>query len=259
MNQEKISKKTSELNKENRKYLPRAALIFIICSVAGFFCGRFFRWVQEGSSVSSFFSDFSDRSGYLILVLTAVVDIIGLTFYLPAMIRNHKSILAWDGDDEDMAARIERNLLKMLNASNVFLIILLFLFGAGICLNYQHEEIVKPLITSLCFIGYFICSYIQVRGNKDNQLMNPEKSGSVWDLQFNSNQVRSADEAEKLIFYKASFKAFRAVNIASIVLWIVTLIMAMVGNSGIFPMFCVCVIELVNIAAFSRESARLQM
>lgn len=258
MNQERIEKKTEETKKTNKKYMLRGILILLACYAAGILCGTFVSWMQNRVSTPTFTEWLSNRSGQLIIILLVGIDLITLVLGLPYSGRIHRNVLCWNGDDENIAENIEKDLMETCNVTNILCVILMLLFGIGLSGSYADIRIF-PFIVVFWAIGIATVIFIQNRANKDNQLMNPEKSGSVFDLKFNDKQVKQMDEGERRILYQASYKAFRAVNITAFILWAVTVCGAITAGTGVFPIICICVMWLVSFIAFSRECARLQM
>ena len=85
---------------------------------------------------------------------------------------------------------------------------------------------------------------------------NPEKKGSIYDMKFQKKWMDSCDEAEKLVIGKCAFKAYAATNMVCTVLAIVLALGALMFDIGFLPSFVVCLVWLVNLSAYCRESMR---
>ena len=69
--------------------------------------------------------------------------------------------------------------------------------------------------------------------------MNPEKQGSVYDLNFRKKWWGSFDEAEKFVTYKASYTTMKAISYTCMGLWLFCLIGMIFFDFGVLPLIMV--------------------
>ena len=90
------------------------------------------------------------------------------------------------------------------------------------------------------------------------RLMNPEKRGSVYDMNFNKKWEESCDEAEKFMIYKAAYKAYRVVSILCVFLWMIFVILGMVTGIGFLPTITVIIIWVVLVCVYNYYCIKYQ-
>ncbi|NLT11260.1 MAG: DUF3169 family protein [Clostridiaceae bacterium] len=84
-----------------------------------------------------------------------------------------------------------------------------------------------------------------------SSIPNPEKQGSVLDLQFFRKWESSSDEAQKQLMYKAGYRAFCTANLASVCIWTIALLAQLFFGTGVFPVVCICAVWLALNASYS--------
>ena len=80
--------------------------------------------------------------------------------------------------------------------------------------------------------------------------LNPEKQGSVYDINFGKKWLNSSDEAEKFVMYKSSYTSMKATSYTCMGLWLFCLIGMMSFGFGVLPLVMVVVIWLVQTSAY---------
>ena len=77
-------------------------------------------------------------------------------------------------------------------------------------------------------------------------------------MKFDRKWEASSDEAERQIMYKAAYTAFRAANMACLIIWTIAVVIQMFVHTGVFPVICICAIWLVLNVTYSRMVIELQ-
>lgn len=89
------------------------------------------------------------------------------------------------------------------------------------------------------------------------KLINPEKSGSVYDTKFQDKWIDSCDEYEKLMVYQATYKVFKVLNVTCTTLWMVFTILALVIKISIWPVTIISFIWLLMNVTYTIECKKL--
>lgn len=250
-----------EIKLENRKMLPRFILIMIICLLIGGgigFCAAKYGLNLLTDGLKSAGAFFGMRiAPWLMLALAVAVPVVCGFVY-----RSAKSLLAsWDGEDEAVSDAIDQKLSIAVWMANAAMILSSFFLAASYSGGFQmfeHEENTLPFFVSLAaFFGIMIgTTIIQQKCVDAARKTNPEKTVSVYDPKFQKKWMDSCDEAEKIMIGKCAAKAYTATNTVCAVLSIVLAICAPVLEISFLPSFVVCLIWIVNLSAYCKESLR---
>ncbi len=242
----------------------RFILIILGCWAAGYFVGRgaahipddYLKLPQRILENGTRFFPFVFAGYNIILALSCFI----LNY------RAKKRLTEWDGVDEDVLDSVDHKLNYPIFLANIAMIMNMFSFPLAIEMTESpvfengEQEIFMAAVMVILFLGFVWITAVQYTVLKLTRRMNPEKRGSVFQLNFHKIWESSCDEAEKMAMYQAGFRAFKTVSNTCMVLWIVTLTMQLLFQTGIFPVLCVCIIFLAGnisyfVAAMKNESA----
>lgn len=193
-------------------------------------------------------------------VLTIILSIIGFAKVGQA----RRTFKKWDGEDEQVIAKAEKQLGVALLMSTLIGIISYFLAAASFAVGSLWGDVVPGVMRDinliLWFVGFIGClvsvTVLQKKAVDLAKEINPEKNGSVYDMKFQKKWEESCDEAEKLKIYKSAFSAYKATNSACIAVWLVLFLLNMVFNTGVMPILVVCVLWAVLQIAYYIESVK---
>ena len=263
-----------KIKKENRKALK----IFIPMIIAAGLIGGVFGFFSQTEWMQNFFADFGGNLDkavyltipYLVIVTVVVTFLTGLMYYRKAK-KDYKGFEDLERSvtsDED-----EEKLDLIYQKADCTLSISLIIINIGMLFSYMFFGIFMnyliPLldawkfgiviITIAVFLtGMFAGFKIQQMSVDLVKRMNPKMRGSVYDMKFSKKWEESCDEAEKLMIYKASYKAFQIANLTCTILWILTCLGDMLLHFGALPVVTVSVIWIVMSASYYIESFRLE-
>jgi hypothetical protein len=247
---------------KKRRPLWKTILIFgavlLMCLVLGFLVGS---GMAMANNVGLFSGDLAARaqesmvsiSTVTYIVLWAVSLVICAVLYFKA-----KGIAnGWDGESEEAPEKADRLLSHYVILTNVLMILswllfALFVWGTAAEADPGFAFIILFVVSNIALI------FIQRVAVQLVKKINPEKQGEVLDLHFQKEWVSSMDEMEKVMLYKASYKAFRATTITCMALWIVCIIGELAFSWGLIPAVLVTIIWLVSTLAFQIEAFRLE-
>jgi hypothetical protein len=137
--------------------------------------------------------------------------------------------------------------------------VLLFLFAgvAMILLLWQANQY------TLLTLGAFILGIVTVTLCQQKivdliRRMNPEKQGSVYQVDFHKKWYASCDEAEQKKIGQSAYKSFSIMNLAFPIAWLAALLVGFIISGDVFPVILVSVLWLVGSISYQREAIRLE-
>lgn len=257
MKQEYIENKEKQIRRLDRKTLPVFVAFILVCTAIGYFIGML---IGNAGDVSNFTGRLGRIMAYVCPILLAAMNIVCAFVCIPALNRLTKKAKEWDGEDEDYIEDVEDRISQVVGITNMVWVAGCCLFGTGCYLLKDVEKgaLLNVVLIAFFFLGMAAVVYMQHGALKAEQLINPEKQGSLFALDFNREQEKNFDEAEKLTLYKAAYKANKAVNMACMLCWLFALISQLLFNCGVLPVVFVSVIWFTSVAVMSTELRKLE-
>ena len=242
---------------ENRKALKPFLLLILISGIVGGFMGYF----------SGILSDRVDLiipvflSEILIKIMPFSIGTISIIFIFPIYLfysQGKKTYQKWDGENEELIDLAERKLGYALLLTSILLILCFFFFAASFHVN-GVESLIPLIITLVSFlISIALIIVLQQKIVDQVKKINPEKKGSVYDMDFNKKWQNSCDEAQKLIIYKSAYAAYQTVSGVCIGLWVILFIANTFFDTGLLPIAVVAVIWLILVISYSLTAIKLE-
>lgn len=244
---------------ENKKADKKALKIFIPILIVAFFVGIFsgalMNFLEENgaASIARFLSSvLTVIAPYINLVMNGIAIIVCIILYLVAK----KQIKAWDMENEEEYEKIDSKLSAMLIIINCAYIISMFFFAVGFDYVIGVSGAVELTLYMLGFImsivGNIVLQQLAVNATK---LLNPEKKGSVYSMDFNKQWANSCDEAELHTIYKAAFGAYKVSNGAYLGLWLLCIFGNGVWHFGLVPVAIVTFLWLLQFISYQGYAA----
>ena len=200
-------------------------------------------------------------SVYVSVALTVISTPVFVILYKKA----YKEYKAWDEEDEEQYKSIDGKLSMMLFISSIVMILsyVFMVIGFGRLFSIDKSQKMLFWISFAFLIGGFILVTVvltiaQQKAVNLGKAMNPEKRGSVFDTKFQKQWIESCDEAEKMMIHEAAFAAYKATNVAIMVLWFMCLAATIVFDIGILPVFIIGVIWMVQTVAYFVKGMQLE-
>lgn len=258
--------------KKNKKNDKRIYLIFIAVMVvlyrAGYLVGSLVAKGENNGSLEPILDALKANLTVIVpplFLLLAVVSLIVVCILYLSCRKMYQS-LQTNPEDDDLWDSLEDKLNQPMILANGMQIINVFFFGCILCIselgtygkNGGYEAAIL-VIDIILFVVILAVGMLIPKGivNMEKKL-NPEKEGNVFDFKFNEVWHASCDEAEKLITYKAAYKAFKDTNTTCILLYILAFIGMFLFKTGIYPILCICIIWLVNNLSYMLRAAKLE-
>lgn len=245
------AKKLEKRKKEDKKNLIILLVATAVCAVVGFFSGMLIEKLQKaGYGMPKFTEEVIGSLSLIMPIVFLVINIILAIIAFVCIRKSKKEFKFWDGEDEDVAEKMEDRVAIPLYMSSIVLIINMFLFS--VCANLdinselsdKWEKILGIVLLSVFVLSYVVVVVVQKKAIDFTKDMNPEKEGSIFDAKFVEKWENSCDEAQKLHIYKAGYAGYKVTSNVCSLLWVVCLIADLFANVGLLPMIMVCVIWL---------------
>ncbi len=263
MKEEEHKERQQQYQKEDKKAFKKFLFVLLISVIVGFMLGIFSAfikdiWIIEASEgVKRIGRVFAIYGGYIITIILLLVSVI---LYR----KSRKEFFAWDGEDEGIENRIELWLSYVSWFSQLIMIFSYFFLGTGAYVQLGDKEVVKEMLDTnfvswilnlILVLGSMLFSlvvsmYLQQKVVNFTKELNPEKQGSVYDLNFGKKWWGSFDEAEKFVTYKASYTTMKAISYTCMGLWLFCLIGMIFFDFGVLPLIMVLIIWLVQVSVY---------
>ena len=243
------------VKQDNRKALPKYLLIMLAAAVFGGVTGFAAGWLGHdhlSEVIASAVTYGLTAAAPWALIATSLVSL-ALILWL---YRGAKALFTgWDGEDEDIMDRAEEKLNWALLLTTAQLVLDMFFFAAA-------ESGTSPLggIVGVLFfiVSAFALVFAQQKVVDLTRRMNPEKKGSVYDMNFRKKWIESCDEAERKQIGQAAYKAYTVVTTACPILWVALLMLSYAFHFEVLmPTFIVCLIWLLQQVSYCLECIRL--
>ena len=169
----------------------------------------------------------------------------------------------WDEEDEEVLNSIETKLSYALWFGNLILYGSYFFFSVGVWATevgkgWESAQEIPVAGLVLVFVHMFLAlvigSIIQQKVVNLAKEINPEKSGSVYDMKFGDKWLTGCDEAEKYMAYKCAYQSFRVMNVVGVILWVVCLIGQLSFGTGAFATIIVTIFLLLMVSSYSIQA-----
>jgi len=253
----------AEIKKEDKKSKRIFYLILLGSVIVGMASGFLASFVEDSDTINNWINagmDMVNQASVYIGCITSVVVAIGAWILYQ---KSRKEYAAWDEEDEETMDKIDMKLSLALIITNGNLIVT-YIFSVVALAQIPNffDDRATTVQKFICFFGGLALSMIvamvaSVKIVNFEKEMNPEKKGSAYDINFDKKWLSSSDEAEKLVHYKASYAAYKAVNIVCMILWLLCMYGMTIWKWDNVPVFMVGAIWLTSYFSYSIETLRL--
>lgn len=175
-----------------------------------------------------------------------------------------KTYKTWNGEDEAVLDILERKLDVPLIYTSVAYVFNMALFPICVWLSFKMDETLKwmnvvfPMTTALFIAGLVWITVMQNAIITFVKVLNPEKRGSVFEVDFQKKWMNSCDEGQKFVVYKSSYVAYRVTAIVCMALWVISFVALCAFDTGIFPILYVCIIYMTLIVSYGIAAMKLE-
>lgn len=261
------SAKNDEIKRENRKalktYIPTLILCAAVGGVFGFFAyasglqqaaGQITSWAKAASFT---------LSPYCVIGVVLISLILSLHQYYQAkkLYADFDENQDLGDEEEDPFTRADHKISFSVSVSGIGTVTAMMFFAVVFCDMDRHLEAHRLLILVTVFFfvgGLFLTVRMQQLQVDFMKHMSPSMKGSVYDRKFHEKWEESCDEAEKLVIYRASYRAFRVANTVCSAGWAVLTVGTMIFHYGCLPSVVIAALWLLMNVTYYREAMRLE-
>ena len=242
-----MNERDMEIRQDNKKALPKFVVKMVLCCLGGGVIGFLAAYfgADRLAGVLAAAGDWFGRN--LAPWLLAACAIASLAVSLPLYARTKALADRWDGEDMDAFDRIDRQLTRNQKINSFLLILGFFLMTASYAGGFGAGEKAPARFAGLAvaIVSFFVLIFAQIGLSQKmvdlTKKLCPEKRGSIYDRNFQAKWLDSCDEAERALIGQCAYRAYRAVNLACVVLWCVFTITALFLNTGMLPPLVACI------------------
>ena len=261
------------IKEEDRRALGRFLLFVIVMSLAGCILGGIVGYISSKSHRTGISFTFGGEGllnalAYAMPVCIFLFNAV-VFFVLHHIFRKTKELYeACAGEDEVQLAQIESGMNRCQLITEISLVLNLFLLGVGehvilakmefLTIPEIHWRWLACSITVCFFAGMAVSLFYKKNALNLYKQMNPEKQGSIYDLHFAAKWEESCDEREKLILYKAGYKAFYFGQVICIALAVIYVFCDLAFETGLLPLAMVVAILLSMDVIYLCTGSRLE-
>ena len=179
--------------------------------------------------------------------------------FLPAvaLLNKGKNIMSKLGDIDDEAFDERQDVADkyMNNGSTIGQVFMVLNFMLiGLTFDANHELVVVVLL--LFLINVLSSSVLEITTIKFIQKHDKRLKGDPTSLKFGKDFLESLDEAEKLIIYKAGYKAFQFSRVSGLAVLMITILIKFIfeeGDSAILVLGILMMIQVISFNIYSRK------
>lgn len=262
-NLNELTKKQQEIKKEDKKAFGKFVIMLVFAFCIGIAVGAgssAIRNIMKNAAIKEVILEIVKSvavyGGY---VFTTVLLVCSIILYK----KSRREYTAWDEEDEEVLCGIETKASYVLWFSNLIMFGSYFFFSTGVwavdLLNIkeaiQEDETIFWLSLGAVFLHIIYAMagacIIQQKTINLTKEINPEKTGSIYDMKFQDKWLENCDEAERYTTYKCSFKTFKTMHRVGIVLWLVCLIGQVSFGTGAFATIIVTIYMIIQTSVYS--------
>lgn len=245
--------KRTENRRENRRAFPGFLLLCLAGGLVGAAIGFCSTVVGDGfgqNLVQAAERALTAAAPYLSFLVCAFLMLPAYWLYFSA----RRTFRGWDGEDECALEQTSGRREWAMLLGSICIILEFFALSANLCYSVGTGV----LVGTAGFLAATVLSLVLQKQVVDlEKEISPEKTGSVFALNFEKQWEQSCDEAEQLMIYRSAYASFRATNIACVALWLLLTLGNLFYEIGIMPTVAVSAIWLVMSISYCLKSMRL--
>ncbi len=260
--------KETENAMQNKKAGKKFGVVMVLSCLLGLvlgFLGSLALRVYDTVTLSQMLGE--NITLFLACVMPILMTVGFITVFGFAIVVLRKSKAEWKQSQnlEDDAydawyEKFDRRLTIALNLVSFLIIFNYFGFSACFYGELYCEDMVYGLfLLGLLMLILTIIFGIRTQGRIVDQvkLVNPEKSGSVYDMKFQKKWIESCDEMEQQMIYRAAFQAYKVTSNVCVALWMVFTILALIIKISLWPVAIVSLIWMILTVTYAVECQKL--
>lgn len=253
--------------KKEKKSIQIFVIVLIIGLIAGIGAGMFARNMKD--VISNLGVIISQNRDLLSIIVSSVMLLMNMGMAIICFIQCRmlkRQVADWrvEGENEEELDLLEYRMNIPIIITSIGMVINFFLIAMNWRLGISEAEL-TPIANMMTGLGnaIFCLSFViemavQNRILKLEKELNPEKKGSIFNINFQKEWLGSCDEAERLVEYKSGFRAYMIGQYVCIGLWLFCIIVQLTFDIGIMPIICLTIVWLTLVCTFLFEHLRLE-
>lgn len=198
------------------------------------------------------FQNFMITNNLLIqAILLGLCAILILILYFSAKLKVKKL----EENNDVLFDQIDRQLGFLFPLISVSMISGFCLFGITVT-GFMNEFKLVGLLIFLANMGFTLI--MTVLSLKLTKTLYPEKKGNPLDFNFDKEWLKSCDEAEKFVIFKASYRCYQLMNFVYCGVLTVCLLVSITMNIGIFPYLLIGFLWITQTLIYSVSANKFQ-
>ena len=233
---------------DNKKALPKYLGILLCCFLLGVLMALLAGAAEKYGMEADMVPGLQTLMGILPVFVLPSICVLVLVPSLVVMKKAKTMWKQWDGEDDTLPETVETMLDKLLLFQNITLPLAYLAFTLDAA--YDRELSRSTVVLAFFALYLFLLVWQQKQVVDFNRLMNPEKRGSIYDLNFQNKWVASCDEAEKKLLGEAALSTFFVMSVVYMVAWMVMMFMSNLFGFGVMPAVVTLVLWGIHTTVF---------
>ncbi len=252
------------MKEENNLFTPedrKAKKIFILICIIAAFCGAvlsiLFQVIKYYAVNPS--QGLCRMSPYICLFVAVCSCIACMVFF-----NQGKSLYNQTKEDEEKISKCEWKFDTCIAIASLSIIPTYLFFALGLSSGQSTDNTVSFIrIYVLCLVSLLLSLvstiYYQRKAINFLKIINPEKKGSIYDLNFDKKWLDSCDEAQKLQIYKGGYKSFLFTKYTCLVAWLISFLFVLFTGEGVLAVILISVIWFASTLGYVIETHKVIM
>lgn len=246
-------------NNKNNKSKKNAILFLGICAVIGGILGFAAAKLGEEGDIRSLFKNIDgETAGVVLLIIQVAVTVVLSAVSIISFLSSRKRAAKLTPDDDEELDRIEEALNTPMTLSTIVVTLGTGLFGCAEYFLLYRSKVFAVTSAVVYLLGFAVMFILQAKLVAIEKQLNPEKRGSVWDMNFHKDWMSSCDEAQKQMIYRAGYKAFTTGNVMCSAFCMVALVGQFIFRFGIMPIIMTSHLWLGMNLSYINTAAKLE-
>lgn len=144
-------------------------------------------------------------------------------------------------------------------ASSVLMCLSMVIFAFGFPVTEEEVAYQRLGMTVIPFLAtVLVCVMYQIAAVKQLRRKDPSKKGDASDLHFEKEWIESCDEAERMVIYKSSYKAFTMMKTLLMILLTIAMLGQLSFGTGMTAVVLLALANIIMLSVYSAYSMKFQ-
>ncbi|MBC3898342.1 DUF3169 family protein [Acetobacterium malicum] len=238
------------------KKLNSTIKFFIVMVISAFIGGLLGGIIINGEdaiiqSLINFQTFMIDNNLFIQLFILGLCALLILILYFSAKLK----LKRLEENDDIQFDQIDRQLGFLIPFISVTMIFGFCLFGITVTNSMKDFKLLGLIIFLVNMAFTLIMTILTIKLTK---ILYPNKKGNPLDFNFDKEWLKSCDEAEKFVIYKASYRCYQLMNFVYCGLVTLCLLISIAVNIGIFPYLLIGFLWITQTLIYSVTANRFQ-